>query len=241
MRKAGFHLSEDHKRKISQSNKGKKRSLESRQRMSKSHTGKQISDEAREKISVANKGKKRSPESCKNISNGRKGMKFSEEHCRNISKSKSGKNHPMYGKHPSEEAIRKSSEARKGKKRSKEFCLRMSQFKGEKSSNWRGGVSFEPYCNKFDNPFKERCRKFFGRICVECGKNEADNSKRLDVHHVNFDKQTCCNDNKPLYVALCHSCHQKTQHNREYWEKHFTEIINTKYNGQCYLPKEEKS
>jgi NUMOD3 motif len=175
----------------------------------------------------------------------------------------SGKNNPMFGKHHTEESIRKIREARKGTKASDAARRNMSKprknrvnfksrkpfsdetikkfsemRKGKNNPRWKGGVSFEPYCEKFDKPFKERVRIFFGRICVECGKTEKENGKRLDVHHVNFDKQTCCNGVKPLYVALCKPCHTKTQGNREYWEKHFTEIINNKYDGKCYLPKE---
>ena len=61
---------------------------------------------------------------------------------------------------------------------------------------------------------------------------------KLDVHHVNFDKQSCCNDTIPLFVSLCRSCHMKTSFNRDYWQDHFTEMINEQYNGRCYLQKD---
>lgn len=109
--------------------------------------------------------------------------------------------------------------------------------RGENSPMWKGGISYEPYCVLFNDEFKERVRNFFGRICVECGKTEEDNCERMSVHHVNFDKETCCNDEKPLFVTLCKSCHAKTNYNREYWEEKYTTLINEKYGGQCYLPK----
>ena len=54
---------------------------------------------------------------------------------------------------------------------------------------------------------------------------------------VNFNKKTCCDNSIPLFVALCHSCHSKTGFNRDYWQEHFTLIINEQYGGRCYLPR----
>lgn len=109
--------------------------------------------------------------------------------------------------------------------------------RGEKCNFWRGGISFEPYCIKFNDEFKERVREFFGRGCAECGSPE--NGERLHVHHVNYHKDSCCaEDVAPLFVPLCRSCHAKTNFNREYWEERFTALINEQYGGQCYLPKQ---
>jgi len=107
---------------------------------------------------------------------------------------------------------------------------------GERSPKWMGGISFEPYCPKFNKSFKGRVREFFGRVCFNCGKSEKDNIKKLSVHHVNYEKMVCCNDVKPLFVSLCASCHAKTNHNREYWEEKFTNDLIEKHNGECYLP-----
>lgn len=110
---------------------------------------------------------------------------------------------------------------------------------GENHPNWRGGLSYEPYCQLFNNSFKERVREFFGRKCVECGAPE--NGRRLSVHHVVYDKEACCNEGEAvenrLFVPLCASCHSKTGGNRDYWQDRFTKLINEEYNGQCYLPK----
>lgn len=128
----------------------------------------------------------------------------------------------------SDETRTRMSVARRGK-----YC-------GEKHPQWQGGISAGPYCVLFSPEFKERTRDFFGRVCVECGKSEEENNgRKLDVHHVNFDKSSCCSDVKPLFVVLCRSCHMKTNFNREYWEQHFTDIINEKYGGKCYYTKEE--
>jgi hypothetical protein len=233
---------EEWRKKLSDFNKGRKlkpRSAEHCKKISEAKMGHSVSEETRIKIGNSCRGKRY-----------KRKFPFSLEHRKNMSISQMG--HSVSektreklsifntGKILSEDHCKKIGDSKRGKKHSDKSRRKMSDsHKGERSYFWKGGISFEPYCNKFDKPFKERCRKFFGRICVECGKTEVENGKRLDVHHVNFDKSSCCSDATPLFVALCKSCHIKTNHNREYWEQHFTEMINTKYNGQCYLPKEK--
>jgi hypothetical protein len=108
---------------------------------------------------------------------------------------------------------------------------------GSDHHNWKGGISFEPYCPKFTNEFKERVRAFFDYQCLNCGTPQ--NGYKLHVHHVNFDKETCCNESIPLFIPLCRSCHTKSNHHRESSSKYFTEIIQTYYQGKCYFSKEE--
>jgi len=120
----------------------------------------------------------------------------------------------------------------------KMMCEKMS---GENHPGWRGGISFEPYCQKFNDEFKERVRSFFGHVCQRCGHLWQPGEKRLSVHHVNYRKDSCCsNEVTPLFVPVCSgSCHTATNHNREYWEKYFTDLINEKFGGKCYFTKEE--
>lgn len=88
---------------------------------------------------------------------------------------------------------------------------------GEKSPFWKGGISFEPYCPKFNNELKECIRERDNRICQECGKNEQENKRKLDVHHIHYDKPNC----NPDLISLCNSCNSKVNYNRDYWEEHF--------------------
>ena len=71
----GQHLSEEHKQKIGESNKGKTR---------QGHTswlkGKHLSEEHKQKLSESLKGQKRTEEIKQKISKGKKGKHFSEEH-----------------------------------------------------------------------------------------------------------------------------------------------------------------
>ena len=162
-----------------------------------------------------------------------------------MSDAQAGEKNHNFGQHPSEETRKKMSEAQMGKhgywtgkKHSSETKKKMSESrKGERSYYWKGGISFEPYCTKFNDSFKERVRAFFGHICVECGTPQ--NGEKLHVHHCNFNKMSCCDSTIPLFVPLCRSCHTKTGFNREYWEMHFTGIIESYYQGKCYLSEEE--
>jgi hypothetical protein len=108
---------------------------------------------------------------------------------------------------------------------------------GEKNPHWLGGISFEPYCPKFTKKFKERVRAFFGYKCAECFTPQKD--RKLHVHHVNFNKMSCCDNTIPLFVPLCTSCHMKTNGKREYWESHFRDMIEKYYQGKCYFSQEE--
>ena len=179
----------------------------------------------------------------------------SEEGQKWLDKHNRGEKSPMYGmtgdkapfyghKHTGESKQKMSENTRDmsgennplfGKKRP-EHSKRME---GKKNPNWQDGISFEPYCIKFNDDLKERVRDFFDRKCYVCGKNEMNNGQRLSVHHVNYDKMVCCNDVKPLFVPLCQSCHSKTQKDREYWEEFFTISLEYLTNGKCFLPMKE--
>lgn len=89
---------------------------------------------------------------------------------------------------------------------------------GKNNPNWQGGLSFEPYCYKFNEEFKEYIRDKFGRVCFLCPKTESENGRKLDVHHVNYNKNCGCdNDETCQFVPLCRSCNSKVNHNREKW------------------------
>jgi len=112
--------------------------------------------------------------------------------------------------------------------------------KGENSIFWKGGISFFPYCKKFNNEFKERVRDFFERICFLCGKTEVENNRKLDVHHVTYDKKICCNNKISFFVPFCRCCHVMTNGNRSFWENYLTDILLSEYGGQCFERKKRK-
>jgi endogenous inhibitor of DNA gyrase (YacG/DUF329 family) len=131
---------------------------------------------------------------------------------------------------------------------------------GENNPNWTGGS--KEYCEKWSLEFRRRIRAFFDFICAECGTPQIE--KLLHCHHVYYDKKACCSVNENgkyfsnlgikehsytfeivgdpnKFIALCDNCHKKTsgKKNREYWARHFEEIINNYYVGKSYFTKEE--
>jgi len=87
---------------------------------------------------------------------------------------------------------------------------------GQNNHNWRGGISFEPYPTEFNRELKKSIRRRDGDKCLLCGCDW----RRLDTHHIDYDKQNCSPHN---LITLCSSCHAKTNHNREKWTKYFEE------------------
>lgn len=203
--------------KISAAKKGRPLSAEHRRKIGEANKGRVRSPETRLKLREANLGKAMTPETRAKIGAALKGREVSAECRANLSKA-------LKGRLITDDHRRKISETKKGT-----FC-------GPDHPRWRGGTSFGPYCFRFNSEFKERVREFFGRRCAECGAPEGD--RRHFVHHVNYRKDSCCaEDAPPLFVPLCHSCHPKTNHDREYWEARFTALINEQYGGRCYLPR----
>lgn len=91
----------------------------------------------------------------------------------------------------------------------------------ENHPRWLGGVSFAPYPLGWTKTFKEQIRFRDGYKCQLCGCSELENGRRLDVHHIDYDKDNLAPDN---LTSLCKSCHMKTNTGaikRFYWTEYF--------------------
>ena len=110
---------------------------------------------------------------------------------------------------------------------------------GSNHPNWMGGISKEPYCEKWTEDLRERVRAFFNRRCILCGTMELQLTRKLRVHHVYYNKQACCDDTPIMFAPLCGSCHGKTNHNREYYMEIIEKIITEQYNGKSYFTMDE--
>ena len=166
-------------------------SEETKQKMRKAKLGVPKSEEHKANIALAMEGKIKSREHKAKLSVSHTGMKLpprSKETLDRMSVAKSGKNNPIYGK------------------------------TGEKSPNWRGGLSSYPYPINFTKQLKEYIRERDNHICQLCGKTEEQNRRKLDVHHIDYNKE---NLNESNLISLCKSCHQKTSWNREFWIDYF--------------------
>ncbi len=144
-----------------------------------------------------------------------------------------GEEAPMYGKNHSNITKEKQSKKRigkesywKGKKLSKEIIKKIKEnhadVKGDKNGNWQGGISFLPYAPEFNKPLKQSILERDDYICQcpDCmGK-----SKKLDIHHIDYDKKNNMPEN---LITLCGSCHTKTngKNKRQYFTEYYQNII----------------
>jgi hypothetical protein len=156
----------------------------------------------------------------KKISKSRTGIKFSEEHCKNLSNALK-----EFFSDPAE--LQKMSERMKIISQDPEV---KKKYSGENHPNWQGGISYFPYCFKFDKQRKKSVRKFFKNCCIVCGKHESENmTKRgqfaLCVHHVDHDKEQGCGGKPFNLVPLCHSCHTIEGRNIEEYKKYINKTL----------------
>ena len=203
--------SEETKRKISQSRKGKLTgsdnhnykknfSAETRLRMSLSHMGKTMPLEQRKKISASMKKNKKVINSLRELNKFKRGIPLSDKIKAKMSEVKMGEKNPMFGKHLSESTKQKLSIA----------------FTGNKHPNWQGGKSFEPYGKKFNRILKRQIRERDNFICAICWKKE--DGRAHSVHHIDFNKR---NNDPSNLITLCGGCHALTSHKRKKWIKFF--------------------
>jgi group I intron endonuclease len=90
---------------------------ETLRKMSEAQKGKKASEETRKKLSDARKGE----------NNHMFGKNHTEETRKKLSDARKGENHHMFGKTHTEETLRKMSEARKGKKMTEEAIAKRSE------------------------------------------------------------------------------------------------------------------
>ena len=108
--------------------------------------------------------------------------------------------HPMKGKHHSEKTIN--------------ILKNKCGMKKENHPNWQGGITNEEYGENWTEDLKKKIRKRDEWKCQICNcKN-----KILDVHHIDYNKKNCDEDN---LITLCHNCHCKTNFNPDRWRKYF--------------------
>jgi len=161
-----------------------------------------------------------------------------------MSKERKGENNPFYGKKHTIETKRKIGEVEKGKDNSnwkggkphcqtcgKQLtnynaihCQKCYDRVGSKSGMWIDGRSYEPYPPSFNRQLKDRIRVRDNFICQKCGVPELECNNNLDIHHIDYDKKNCEEDN---LISLCRSCNVKVNKNKDYWTKYFSGLLVT--------------
>ena len=82
------------------------------------------------------------------------------------------------------------------------------------------------YGSEFNEELRERIRERDGRICQFCERTEEENlkkhGKKLEIHHIDYDKE---NNDEFNLVSLCKNCHSKTKFNKEFWRVFYRELV----------------
>ena len=146
---------------------------------------------------------------------GKNGFKHTEDAKKKISIAGTGRTH-------SEKTRRLLSIINTGKRHSEEVKSKLASYKGDKSANWRGGKSFEPYTSEWTKKLRENISDRDCYICQGCGTEYQSTTTKLHVHHIDYDKSNCSVDN---LITLCISCHMKTNFNRDFWQERLSLLI----------------
>ena len=220
-------------------NKGQKHTKEAKKKLSDTQK-----ENAKTNPNFGMIGKKHTKETKKLISMNRTGIKHTKEAKRKISMNNA---RGFLGKKHKKKTIRKFSKTKKGlysskkltpywlgKNRSKKDKEKMSiakigKYMGKDSSNWKGGLSFEPYSKEFNNKFKRAIRKRDNQVCMLCGIHREKLNEALSIHHINYCKKLTIPQN---CMSLCRKCHILTSSNRKYWIKFFQDLLAKRYNYQ---------
>ena len=207
----GKHWSNETKKKISQSKKNP--SIETRKKMSLAKIGK----------SPWMKGRHHSKESKRKLSETHKGKILSDEHKRKI-KDK------LQGHLVSEETRRKIGDKHRGKFVSQKTIRKISATKQcIPLSEWKEFIHFKPYTPDFNESFKDKIRKRDNNKCIICDKSEEELKRKLDIHHIDYNKLNSFPQN---CISLCNSCHTKTGINRYQWITFFQSLLKERYSYQ---------
>lgn len=192
---------------MSAASKGRPKSPEHRAALRAANT-----PEVRAKKSEAQKGRIISDAAKAKMSAARKGVPLSPEHCAALSAA-------QMGRRVSAETRAKISAALQGHPVSPETCAKMSE-KG--NPQWLGGISRLPYAWTFNAELKEEVRRRDDYKCQLCGAPQAECKRPLSVHHIDYDKE---NSDPANLVALCASCHGKTNKSRAHWKGLFRAMM----------------
>ena len=142
-----------------------------------------------------------------------KGKKHTQETKDKVSRTKKSQNRRM-----SEEEKTRLSEYNKRVGRKPPVIF------GKDNNQWKGGLSYEVYPREWNKTLKRAIRERDKYTCQMCG-GQPDN-EALSVHHIDYNKYNC---NPVNLVALCRSCHRKTNDNREEWIKYFEIWVKNSY------------
>lgn len=101
---------------------------------------------------------------------------------------------------------------------------------GDKNPAYEHGNALEPYGVEFNDKLKDRIRRRDCFTCQFCERTEFENlrkyRRKLNVHHIDYDKK---NNGERNLISLCQACHSPTHSDREFWQAHYEARIKELY------------
>lgn len=179
-----------------------------------------LSDETLKKMSESSKRDNLSDETIKKMSEGVKRANMSVETIKKRSEASKREN-------LSDKTREKMSESSKRENMpDEERQLRSNSASGENNPNWKGGISFEPYCPKFTEKLKQRVREQYNNCDYLSGLSDyicniMKNGKvwKLDIHHIDYNKMQGCDGIRWLLIPVSKRNNAMFNRNRLFWEK----------------------
>jgi len=97
---------------------------------------------------------------------------------------------------------------------------------GENHPSWKGGISFEPYCEAWkDLEYKKDIRNRDGNKCLNPYCDSPD-SRDLTIHHIDYNKKNCKPNN---LITVCRSCNSKANKDRTWHKAWYQAVIYRRY------------
>jgi len=95
--------------------------------------------------------------------------------------------------------------------------------RGENHPRWINGLKRE-YPIEFNSQLKQTIRKRDCHICQLCWESEKQNRRKLDVHHIDHNKDNCHPSN---LISLCSSCNLRVNVKilKDAWIRFFQRLI----------------
>jgi len=141
-----------------------------------------------------------------------------EEFSRHLSNALSGEKNGMYGKSASQKCKEVASK----------------RWSGIGNPKWMGGITSFDYPLEFrSGNLRDVIRNREGHRCFLCGASDNGLKRKLDIHHIDYNKN---NSEKRNLVALCHKCHIQTNTNRNCWKFYLERLLNIRYGNQQPSP-----
>ena len=106
-------------------------------------------------------------------------------------------------------------------------CFDKTKWKGENNPTYNGGTAWGSYAAGWSPELKDYIRtrdEFRYRLCEV--HRSIVGLRRLDVHHIDYQKT---NHDEFNLITLCRTCHAKTNFNREAWPPLLRPIIERIY------------